>query len=201
MPEYTLYKSSTGDYKERGSSFHAVAQPASDINDIKSSLIIMKEDCPDASHICYAYRIKLGQRLDEFSSDAGEPKGSAGQPILNALKRQNLINVIIFVIRYYGGAKLGIPGLIYAYGIAAQNAIKNAKLKPWMAKKRLLVTYPYTFEGVMKSILKKNHAEVIYEYFGEKIDIQLDIDLELADSFIDIVMQLSAGSAQIIIAE
>ena len=201
MPEYTLSKSSTGDYKERGSSFHAVAQPASDINDVKSSLIIMKKDCPDASHICYAYRIKLGQRLDEFSSDAGEPKGSAGQPILNILKRQNLINAGIFVIRYYGGAKLGIPGLIHAYGVAAENAIKNARLKTWMAKKRLLLTYPYTLEGVMKSILKKNHIEVICEDFGEKIDIQLDIDVELADSFIDIVMQLSAGSAQIIMAE
>ena len=201
MPEYTLSKSSTGDYKERGSSFHAVAQPAFDINNVKSSLFIMKEECPDASHICYAYRIKLGQRLDEFSSDAGEPKGSAGQPILNALKRQNLINAGIFVIRYYGGVKLGIPGLVHAYGVTAEKAIKNARLKPWMAKNRLLVTYPYTLEGVMKSILKKNHAEVIYEDFGEKIDIQLDIDVELADSFIDIVKQLSAGSAQIIMAE
>ena len=161
----------------------------------------MKEDCPDASHICYAYRIKLGHRLDEFASDAGEPIGSAGYPILNALKRQNLINTGIFVIRYYGGSKLGISGLIYAYGIAAENAIKNARLKPWMAKKRLLVTYPYTLDGVMKSILKKNHAEVIYEDFGEKIDIQLDIDIELADSFIDIVKHLSAGSAQIIMTE
>ena len=201
MPEYTLSKSCTGDYKERGSSFHAVAQPASDINDVKSSLLIMKEECPDASHICYAYRIKKGKSLDEFSSDAGEPIGSAGQPILNALKRQNLINSGIFVIRYCGGAKLGIPGLIHAYGVTAENAIKNASLKPWMEKKRLLVTYPYTLEGVMKSILKKNHAEVIYEDFGEKIDIQLDIDVELADSFIDIVKQLSAGSAQIIMAE
>ena len=193
--------SSTGDYKERGSSFYAVAQPASDIKDVKSSLLIMKEECPDASHICYAYRIKKGKILDEFASDAGEPIGSAGYPILNVLKRRNLINTGIFVIRYYGGTKLGIPGLIHAYGAAAENAIKNARLKPWMAKKRLLVTYPYTLDGVIKSILKKKHAEVIYEDFGEKIDIQLDIDIELADSFIDIVKHLSAGSAQIIMTE
>jgi len=201
VPEYTLFKSSTGDYKERGSSFHAVAQPVSDINDVKSSLLIMKEECPDASHICYAYRIKKGKSLDEFTSDAGEPKGSAGYPILNVLKRQNLINTGIFVIRYYGGTKLGIPGLIHAYGAAAENAIKNARLKPWMAKKRLLVTYPYTLDGVIKSILKKKHAEVIYEDFGEKIDIQVDIDVELAESFIDIVKHLSAGNAKIIMAE
>ena len=138
MPEYTLSKYSTGDYKERGSSFHAVAQPASDINDVKSSLIIMKEDCPDASHICYAYRIKLGQRLDEFASDSGEPKGSAGHPILNALKRHNLINTGIFVIRYSGGTKLGIIGFIHAYGVAAVNAIKNARMKPWIEKKTII---------------------------------------------------------------
>ena len=70
-----------------------------------------------------------------------------------------------------------------------------------MEKKRLLVTYPYTLEGVMKSILNKNHAEVIYEDFGEKIDIQLDIDVELADSFIDIIKELSARSAQFIMTE
>ena len=201
MPEYTLFKSSTGDYKERGSSFHAAAQTASDINDVKSLLLIMKEECPDASHICYAYRIKKGKSLDEYSSDAGEPKGSAGQPILNMLKRNQSVNVVIFVIRYFGGTKLGIPGLIHAYGVATENAIKNARLKPWIERKRLLVTYPYTFDGVIKSILKKNHAEVIYEDFGEKIDIQLDIDVQLADSFIDIINQLSAGSAQIIMVK
>jgi len=81
------------------------------------------------------------------------------------------------------------------------NAIKNAKLKSCIEKKRLLVNYPYTLDGVMRSILKKNHAEVIYEDFGEKIDIQVDIDVELADSFIDIVKRLSAGNAQIIMAE
>ncbi len=70
-----------------------------------------------------------------------------------------------------------------------------------MAKKRLLVTYPYTLDGVIKSILKKKHAEVIYEDFGEKIDIQVDIDVELAESFIDIVKHLSAGNAKIIMAE
>ena len=89
-----------------------------------------------------------------------------------------MLALLLFVIMV---AKLGIPGFIHAYGVAAEIAIKNARLKIWMAKKRLMVTYPYTLEGVMKTILKKNHAEVIYEDFGEKIDIQLDIDIELAD--------------------
>ena len=201
MPEYTLSKSYTGDYKERGSSFHAVAQPTSDINDVKSSLLIMKEKCPDASHICYAYRIKKGKSLDEFSSDAGEPNGSAGMPILNVLKRNQIVNAVIFVIRYFGGTKLGVSGLIHAYGTAAEDAIKDTESRPWLERKRLLVTYPYKLEGVMKSILQKNEAVVIHEDFGENIAIQLEIDVESTDEFIESVKELSSGSAQIIIED
>ena len=178
MPEYTFSKLSIGNYKEKGSSFYAVAQPATSINDVKNKLSDIKEEYPDASHICYAYRIIMGSHLDEFASDSGEPKGSSGQSILNVLKRQKLINSVLFVIRYYGGSKLGIPGLIYAYGITAKIAIENANLKKWQKKKRVLVTYPYKLEGIMKSILRKNQADVILEDFNEKIDIQLKIDVD-----------------------
>jgi len=199
VPEYTFTKKSIGNYKEKGSTFHALAQSTSSVIDVKSQLLNIKEEYPDASHICYAYRIMIGQRLDEYSSDAGEPKGSAGQPILNTLKGQNLINAAIIVIRYFGGTKLGIPGLIHAYKTAAEDAIKNAILKPWLEKKRLIITYPYGFEGLMKSILQKNQIEVMHIDFGEKIDIQIDISVELADKFIDGINELSAGSAQIMI--
>ena len=199
MPEYTFIKKSIGDYKEKSSIFHALAQSTSSVIDVKSQLLNIKEEYPDASHICYAYRIMIGQRLDEYSSDAGEPKGSAGQPILNTLKGQNLINAAIIVIRYFGGTKLGIPGLIHAYKTAAEDAIKNAILKPWIEKKRLIITYPYEFEGVMKSILQKNQTEVMHIDFGEKIDIHLDISVELADKFIDNINELSAGSAKVMI--
>ena len=161
----------------------------------------LKAKYSDASHICYAYRIKEGPYLDEFASDSGEPKGRAGQPILNSLKRQNLINASIIVIRYYGGSKLGIPGLIHAYGMAAKNAIDNAKLIIWFDKKRLFITYPYELEGVIKSILKMYQTIVINEDFGERIYIQLEIDEKSADKFIDNINELSSGSATINIIE
>jgi putative IMPACT (imprinted ancient) family translation regulator len=139
----------------------------------------------------------MGQRLDEFSSDAGEPIGSAGQPIINVLKRQNLLNAAIFVIRYFGGTKLGIPGLIHAYKTAAEDAIQNAQLTLWLEKKRILISYPYVFEGAMKSIVQKNQVQVVKEDFGEKIDIEIEIDINSADAFIDIIKEKSSGSAQI----
>ena len=129
MLEYTFSKLSLGEFKEKSSSFYAVAYPVSSITDLKSKLFNVKGKYTDSSHVCYVYRIKLGGRLDEFYSDAGEQKGSAGNAILNALKRNKLINSVIFIIRYFGGTKLGITGLIHAYGTAAKEVIVNAIIK------------------------------------------------------------------------
>ena len=199
MPEFILAKPTTGEYKEKGSSFHAVSEPASSADHVKSILLTLKEQFPGASHICYANRIKKGKSLDEFASDASEPNGSAGIPILNVLKRNQIVNAVIFVIRYFGGTKLGVSGLIYAYKTSAENAIESTKLIPWFEKKRLSVIFPYKLEGIMKSILQKNEAVVIHEDFGENIAIQLEIDVESTDEFIESVKELSSGSAQIII--
>ena len=201
MLEFTLAKPTIGEYKEKGSNFHAVSEPASSVDQIKSILSTFKEQFPDANHICYAYRIKKGKNLDEFSSDAGEHNGSAGIPILNVLKRNQIVNIVIFVIRYFGGTKLGIPGLLHAYGTAAEDVIENAKLRPWVEKKRLLINYPYQLEGIMKSIFQKNQVEIIHEYFGENINIQLEIDVETADEFINSIKELSIGNVQIIVED
>ena len=201
MTEFTLVKQNTGGYKEKSSNFHAISQSVFSIDHVKSAILILNEQFPDASHICYAYRIKKDKSLDEFCTDAGEPNGSAGLPILNVLKRNQIINSVIFVIRYFGGTKLGISGLVHAYKTSAENAIENTKLMPWFEKKRFLVTFPYKLEGIIKSILQKNQVEVIHEDFGEKIDIQLKIDAESADKFINIINELSAGTAQITIQE
>ena len=84
---------------------------------------------------------------------------------------------------------------------AAEDAIKDTESRPWLERKRLLVTYPYKLEGVMKSILQKNQAVVIHEDFGENIAIQLEVDVESTDEFMESVKELSSGSAQIIIED
>ena len=130
MEEVTLSSKSEGRYNEKGSTYSALAIPVSDVAEVKTNLHQLKKQFPDASHICYGYRVKENDRLDEFATDAGEPKGSSGIPILNVLKRKHLVNVVIFVIRYFGGSKLGIPGLINAYGTAAEKKLsKMPKLK------------------------------------------------------------------------
>ena len=178
MPEYTFSKSSTSDYKEKGSSFHAVVQHTSGVNDVKSKLFIIKEENPDASHVCYAYRIKAGNRLDEFAADAGEPNGSAGQPILNILKRNYLVNSAIFVSRYFGGTKLGIPGLIHAYGEAAELAIEKAVIKNWVQLERISFTYNYDIQNKVEAVLQKFTVNTINTDFDESIVISLEVETE-----------------------
>ena len=109
---------STGEkvYRVRGSRFIAATVPLGRQEEIGQILGGVRARFPDATHICYAYRLgEVGEGVTQFASDAGEPTGTAGKPILNVLRRADLVNVAVWVVRYYGGTKLGIPGLIDAY--------------------------------------------------------------------------------------
>ena len=194
MPKYTFSTSSTGDYKEKGSSFHAIVEPSSSVDYIKSKLLKLKEQYPNASHICYGYRIKQKGRLDEFSTDAGEPNGSAGQPILNVLKRNQLVNTAIFVIRYFGGTKLGIPGLIHAYGKAAELALEKAVIKKWVLLERISFSYNYDLQNKVDSVLQKFNVKIINTDFGESIHVNLEVEVEKTEELGQQLHELSNGS-------
>lgn len=194
MPKYTFSTSSTGDYKEKGSSFHAIVEPSLSVDYIKSKLLKLKEHYPNAIHICYGYRIKQKGRLDEFSTDAGEPNGSAGQPILNVLKRNQLVNTAIFVIRYFGGTKLGIPGLIHAYGTAAERAIENGSVQIWVQLERISFNYSYDLQNKVDSVLQKFNVKIINTDFGESIQVNLEVEVEKTEELGQQLRELSNGS-------
>ena len=90
------------------SRFIGLATSTGNLESIEKFLSFVQSQFPDATHYCYAYKIKLVNQLCEYANDAGEPRNSAGQPILNTLRRNDLVNTVIFIIRYYGGKKLGI---------------------------------------------------------------------------------------------
>ena len=195
--KYTFPKISLGEFKEKSSIFYSVAQTVSSINDLKSKLSNVKGKYPDASHVCYAYRIKMGDRLDEFYSDAGEPKGSAGKPILNALKRNNLINSVIFVIRYFGGTKLGIPGLIHAYETAAEDAIENGSIQKWVQLERISFNYSYDLQKKVDAILQKFEVNIINADFGESIKMDIEVEVMKMDDISQQLCEISNGTINI----
>ena len=198
MEEFTPSSKSEGKYNEKGSIFSALAIPVSDVAVVKKKLHQLKEQFPDASHICYGYRIKERGRLDEFATDAGEPKGSSGLPILNVLKRNQIVDAVIFVVRYFGGSKLGIPGLINAYGTAAEKTIKNAKVKKWVQLERISFIYNYDLQNKVDSILQKFKVNIIKSDFGESIQVELEIKVEKNEELRKELKDVSNGTIRVI---
>jgi len=114
-------------HKDRGSKFIGLAFPVKDTDEIKSILANLHEQYADATHVCYAYRLGLDGETYRANDD-GEPSNSAGQPILREIKSKELSHVLVAVVRYYGGKKLGVSGLIDAYGSAARLTLETARL-------------------------------------------------------------------------
>ena len=197
MEEVTLSSKSEGKYSEKGSTFSALAIPVSDVAEVKTNLHQLKEQYPDASHICYGYRIKVNNQLDEFATDAGEPKGSSGIPIINVLKRKHLVNVVIFVIRYFGGSKLGIPGLIHAYGRAAENAINPGNLKKWILYQQISICYNYDLQKKVDSLLQQFAINIIKIEFGESIKTDMEVEVEKTEALAQDLRDISNGAIRI----
>ncbi len=123
----TIEEASTGIYKEKGSKFLAFAYPVATEYEVKDILDGLKKEYYDARHHCYAY--VLGADKDKFrANDDGEPSSTGGKPILGQILSNDLTNIFIVVVRYFGGTKLGVSGLINAYRSAASDAINNAKI-------------------------------------------------------------------------
>ena len=139
----TIQQPALAEYKDRGSRFLAYAYPVATVDDFKERLQELKKEHPKAVHHCFAYR--LGLDGNNFrSSDDGEPSGTAGKPILGQIDSKGLTNVLIVVVRYFGGTLLGVPGLINAYKTAASMALQ---LTPFVQKpvtERIKIHFDYT---------------------------------------------------------
>ena len=186
----TIEKQGTATFSDRGSKFIAFVFPVDSIDAFKMVLQQLKKDHPKASHFCFAYRIGADRQLFRVS-DAGEPSGSAGRPILGQIDSKELSNVCVIVIRYFGGTLLGIPGLIHAYKSAASMALQ---MIPVVRKKIELdyeIHFDYTITNDVMKILKQFECTVfrqemqlfcIYE-IGIAKNIETDCVSALKESY------------------
>ena len=168
----TIEKATVADFKDRGSKFLSFAFPISSVADFKLHLAALKKEHPKASHHCFAYR--LGTDGNTFRvSDDGEPSGTAGRPILGQIDSLQLTNVLVIVVRYFGGTLLGVPGLIQAYKSATALALQQATIitKPVLISFQL--QFDYTLLNEIMRLVKQYDCEVI------KNDLQLFCVMEL----------------------
>ena len=168
----TIEKATVAEFKDRGSKFLSFSFPISSVADFKLHLAALKKEHPKSSHHCFAYR--LGTDGNTFRvSDDGEPSGTAGRPILGQIDSLQLTNVLVIVVRYFGGTLLGVPGLIQAYKSATALALQQATIitKPVLISFQL--QFDYTLLNEIMRLVKQYDCEVI------KNDLQLFCVMEL----------------------
>ena len=193
MSYQTIKKIGKGEYKNRGSKFYSFSHPVNTLEEYRHLISVYKSNFPEASHICSAYRLFVDSRLDEQASDDGEPKGSSGQPILNQLKSNNLVNTATYVIRIFGGTLLGISGLIDSYSNAALISIDNSKGTLWYQRKNISIRFPYEYKGIIESTIKEFSASIKQQDFSEDISMMISINEEYINQFKSKIKELSSG--------
>ncbi len=170
----SISKPSTGVYKELGSKFLSFAYPITTEEEIKEIIANLKKDYFDARHHCYAYRLGVSGALWRANDD-GEPSSSAGRPILGQLLSNELSDVLVVVVRYFGGTKLGIPGLIRSYKSATLDAINNGEIVEKIASRNICFNFDYiNMESVMR-LLKSFDIHVIKQEFDLKCSFCISI--------------------------
>ena len=167
---YTIDQLSTGIFKDKGSKFLSFAYPVKEESEIKEILLSVKKEYFDARHHCYAYRLGPG-KLVFRSNDDGEPSGTAGKPILGQIVSKDLTDILIVVVRYFGGTLLGTSGLIHAYKEASADALANAGI----VKKFLYVSYQVFFD---------------YQHLNQVMKIVKDYNLETSDQHFEVTCHL-----------
>jgi uncharacterized YigZ family protein len=170
---YTIEKEATAEFKDRGSKFIGYALPVNSVESFKEKLNEVKKLHPKATHHCFAYRLGLDGNTYRVSDD-GEPSGSAGRPILGQIDSKELVNVLVVVVRYFGGTLLGVPGLINAYKSAAALALQTTPLVQRQVEQELMVQFDYTQLNEIMRVVKQYNGRVISQ------EMQLFCSMKLA---------------------
>lgn len=186
----TIESEAEGLYKEKGSKFCAFAFPVGDEEEIKARLDGLRKKYFDARHHCYAYRIGInGEKVR--TNDDGEPNHSAGDPILGQIRSKEITNTLIVVVRYFGGVKLGVGGLIAAYRAAAESALSNANIIEKDVTNRITLRFEYHATAEVMKMVGDFSMIVLNQNFVDDCTIELEYRTRVETELLDKVKLLS----------
>lgn len=171
----TIEVQSTGSFRDRGSRFLSYAIPVTSENDVKLQLDKLRKQYYDATHHCYAYRLGFDKSAFRINDD-GEPSGTAGRPIFGQILSNDLTNILIVVVRYYGGTNLGVPGLINAYKNATMDTLSKATIVTKTVKEVYDLKFIYENMNDVMKIVKEELLEVINTEFGTECVMRLAVN-------------------------
>lgn len=181
---YTINTSAGAEYKEKGSRFLAFAFPVSSEEDVKARLTEVKKKYFDARHHCYAYMLGADKSRYRVNDD-GEPNHSAGDPILGQIKSRNLTNVLVIVVRYFGGTKLGVGGLITAYKTAAEDALKSTTIVEQHVTQRVALLFSYDVTPHVMKLIKDFDLKIVQQQFDETCKLEVEVLALVYEEFLE----------------
>lgn len=177
----TIGTPTKAEFRDRGSKFLAYAYPLGELEEVKQIIQLLKAEHPKAVHHCYAYRMGADGTIYRANDD-GEPSGSAGRPILGQIDSAELTNVLVVVVRYFGGTLLGVPGLINAYKTVTADALGQAAKKEKNIEFHLKLNFDYTIMNEVMTVLKQCEANIIKQEMTLFCDLEVGIPLSQKDA-------------------
>lgn len=179
-----------GFYSEKRSKFLAFAHHVETIDEIKDILASYRKKYYDARHVCYAY-VLGADKADFRANDDGEPSSTAGKPILGQINSYDLTNVLVIVVRYYGGVNLGTGGLIVAYRTAAADALDHATIETRLVEEVITYSFPYPMMNAVMRVIKEMQPHIVSQTFDNTCSISMSIRQEMAPVLRDRLEKLS----------
>lgn len=179
----TISEPAEGSLREKMSKFLAFAHPAACAAEAKAVVERYRKEYHDARHVCWAYMVGA-ERKEFLSSDDGEPSGTAGKPILGQINSLGLTDVVVVVVRYFGGIKLGTSGLIVAYREAARLALENARIETRYVMVPVSFTFPYISMNSVMKLVKGGEVEIASQSFDNTCSMELSVRASLLDTLL-----------------
>ena len=170
--------------KEKNSKFFGYAIPVTSEEEIKEILERLRKEHFSARHWCYAYQIGT-EKIQYRANDDGEPNNSAGMPIYGQIQSFEVTNVLVVVVRYFGGVKLGVGGLISAYKIAAQMALENSEIVERTIDKHFIISFGYTNMNKVMRIIKEKNLQIISQKMEMDCEIEISIRKKSVQNLLD----------------
>ena len=190
----SIKKNSSGIFRDRGSKFLAFAYPVYSVEEIKSILGNLRKKYHDARHHCYAYR--LGAEKTEYrTNDDGEPSSSAGKPIFGQIQANDLSNILIVVVRYFGGTLLGVGGLINAYRSAAASALQSASIVEGVESDIIVIRFPYALTNDIMKIIDQEKMKIREQEFTDNCKLEVLVRKSRTIQVLEQIKKLPGASA------
>ncbi len=192
----TLAEPTKARITRKKSRFLASVHPVGSLEDVEAVIEATRRAHHDASHLCTAYRLLASPEPIAVSDDAREPSGSAGAPILHRLEEADLLNVLAVVVRYFGGTKLGVGGLIRAYGDATEAALADARIVARRVTVEVLIRFPADVNSGVMSTIHRCGADVLDVRFDESAEVRVTLVPSAVSSFLAAIREVTGARAE-----